>query len=72
MHGRLIFTAQAIAERTLAKLGTEGAYRYFMNLKPIHGNDSAKGKKYRTLEYRYLKKYSKDPKVLNSPDGIFV
>lgn len=72
LHDRLLFSAQAKAEIALAKLGTEKAYRYFIQLKSMYGTDGAGVSTYRTLEYRYLKKYSKDPNVLNSATGIFI
>lgn len=72
LHDRLLFSARCLAEITLAKLGTEEAYRYFMRLKNLYGRDGAGSASYKTLEYRYLKRYSEDPEILNSPHGVFI
>lgn len=50
----------------LAQLGTEEAYNYFIRLKSFYGNDGARSLIYRSLEFKYLKNYSKDPKVLEA------
>ena len=72
LHDRLLFSAVQIAEIALAKLGTWEAYRYFLRLKSAYGSDGAGVSLYLHMEYKYFKKYSKDPRVLNSPNGIFI
>ena len=50
----------------LAQLGTEEAYNYFIRLKKFYGRDGGEAVKYRVLEFKYLKQYSKDPRVLQA------
>ena len=63
---RLMFYAQEHTVAHLAKMGTERAYLYFKTLKMLYGQDGAGYRKYRLLEYRYLKQYSEDPEVKNA------
>ncbi len=66
LHDRLMWQAGDHVVMRLAQLGTEEAYNYFMRLKPYYGRDAGESVKYRVLEFRYLKKYSKDPRVLRA------
>lgn len=50
----------------LAQLGTEEAYRYFIRLKRDYGRDGGESTSFKGLEFKYLKKYSKDERVLKA------
>lgn len=63
VHDRILSTALEQIVMRLAQLGTEKAYDYFILLKNSYGRDGGSRQIYQSLEFKYLKNYSKDPKV---------
>lgn len=66
LRDKIMRQAQEYVVIRLAQLGTEEAYNYFIRLKPFYGNDGGESLIYRSIEFKYFKKYSKDPRVLKA------
>lgn len=66
VYDKILSTALEQIVMRLAQLGTEKAYDYFILLKNSYGRDGGESLIYRSLEFKYLKNYSKDPKVLEA------
>lgn len=65
-EGRCFYPAYERTVMRLAQLGTEEAYRYFIRLKRDYGRDGGGSTSFKVLEFKYLKKYSKDERVLKA------